>query len=728
MLFRVIVAFLLFLSTVVRVSATSLYPIDDSSLQESVEQIRLKNYAEAREFALKAKATPVRNFILGVSNHRLENWDEAADLLAKSPEKFPLLADYALFYRADSLFHLGRYDEAIESLQALKKHYPESPLSRAGSFLYAETLFNKKEYIEALTAYRKYVESYPSGSKSLEAVFQAAMCQEALGDKEKAARQLRDIWLKYPASSVASEAESNLLRLKAEKVTVEPYTAEEMFRRGTVFYDLQRYKDALETFLSIDVKELPESFKSRLTLKTGLTLFKSRRYKEAEPILTRLPANQDKEIACQASYWLARTLDRLGREDEAATWYARVAEAYSQSELAPYALYHIGLLDKERGDYIKANSTLEKIAATYPDSPLGPESLWEAAWNRYLAKDFRGAAISLTKLLDNPSYREKALYWLSKANEASGDKDSANSTVARLMEEYPYGFYALQLQPLKGTKICRLAAAGDKSPCPVPIPVGYERAKALITFGLIDEARTELKRYSKKSSGKSRLLDIARLYWEIPDYRSAMALFSKVDETNDQVWNFIYPKAFSEHVSQYAENYGVPESLAYSIIRAESNFHPSALSPAGAVGLMQIMPSTAKFLHKGKSGKIGASQLKQPELNIRLGMKHIQGLIRQYDGKLVFAVAAYNSGSTPVDRWRRSFPGLRDDEFIENIPYRETREYVKKVFASMAIYKSLYSLDAEKSSVQNSSQPSSAPDLALSSRDMKQAIGKDRPL
>jgi soluble lytic murein transglycosylase len=725
MVFRVIVAFLLFLSTVVRVSATSLYPIDDSFLKESVEQIRLKNYADAREFALKAKAKPDRNFILGVASYKLEKWEEAAELLAQSSEKFPLLADYAIYYRADSLFHLGRYDEAIETLRKLRKHYPESPLSRAGSILYADTLFNKKEYADALTAYQKYVETYPSGSSSLDAVFQVAMCNDELGDKKTAARELREIWLKHPASSVASRAESNLIRLKAENVPVEPYTAEEIFRRGMVYYDLQKYRNALEAFRSIDDKQLPEPLKSRLALKTGQTLFKSRQYKDAEPILAKLATNDDKEIACLASYWLSRTLDRAGRDEEAAKSYARVARLYPQSDLAAYALFYKALLSKERGEYAESNSNLERIASTYPDSTLAPLALWESAWNRYLAKDFKGAEAFFTKLLDNPSYKEKALYWLARSKESSGENDAANSTVTRLLEEYPYGFYAMQLQSGRGRLISRLPEAGNKTPSLLPLPAGYDRAKALIAFGLIDEARTELKRYIKKASGRSRLLDIARLYWEIPDYRSAMALFTNVDETNDLAWNFSYPKAFSEHVSHYAQDYGVPESLAYSIMRAESNFRPSALSPAGAVGLMQLMPSTAKILHKGKSGKIDSSQLKEPELNIRLGMKHIQGLIKQYNGNLMYAVAAYNSGSTPVDRWRRTYPGLSDDEFIENIPYRETREYVKKVFTSMAIYKSLYSLDSKRPSASDPSEPAYAPDLALFSNGMKQGLGKN---
>ncbi len=174
-----------------------------------------------------------------------------------------------------------------------------------------------------------------------------------------------------------------------------------------------------------------------------------------------------------------------------------------------------------------------------------------------------------------------------------------------------------------------------------------------------------------------------------------MGLFRNMGGIDSPEWNFCYPTAFSEHVSRYAGRYGVSESLAYSIMRAESNFYPSARSAVGAVGLMQIMPNTAKYLEKDKSGIDGEIQLTHPELNIKLGMKHLKDLIRRYQGNLVFAVAAYNSGATPVDRWRRNFSGLEKDEFIENIPYPETREYVKKVFSSMVIYRSLYGLDSE---------------------------------
>ncbi len=727
MFYRYIFAFLLFFSPAASASGALLYPLNDSVLLESAKEISRKNYAAAKDIALKAQQTGIKDFLLGVTAYRLEQWDDAAASLGKSLEGFHLLADFSLYYRADSLCHLGRYDEALATLQKLKKDCPQSPLIRSASFLYADSLFNKKDYAGALSAYQKYVESYPSGSTALKAIFQAALCREALGDKERAANELRRIWLRYPDSPLSAQAESNLQRLKSDKVRVPPYTTEEIFNRGVVLYDLQKYRQALETFTSLSAESLPEKFKTRLALKIGQTLFRSRHYKDAEQALVKLTTHNDAEIACEAAYWLARTYDRTGNERQAVALYSRVAEAYPQSELADDALFHAAQIKKFRGEYGEAVAILEKLVSRYPSSVLVSRAIWETAWNRYLTKDFKGAADSLARLVENPPYREQALYWLARAKDASGEKDQANTIFARLMEEYPYGFYSMRYQNKAGIKNGQFPVPGSEAVSSFPVPSGYDRAKALITFGLIDEAGMELTACKKKAYGRSRLLELARLYWEIQDYRSAMGLFIKVDRNSSYTWNFSYPKAFSEHVSHYADSYKVPQSLAYSIIRAESNFFPSALSPAGAVGLMQVMPTTAKLLHKDKSGKIDASQLTHPELNINLGMKHVKDLFKRYDGNLIFTIAAYNSGSTPVDRWRKSFPALQDDEFIENIPYPETREYVKNVLTSMEIYRSLYGLDGltGKAAATTSAQSPSASGLALSSPDTKETGGKN---
>jgi soluble lytic murein transglycosylase len=126
-------------------------------------------------------------------------------------------------------------------------------------------------------------------------------------------------------------------------------------------------------------------------------------------------------------------------------------------------------------------------------------------------------------------------------------------------------------------------------------------------------------------------------------------------------------------------------------MRAESGFNPVVKSPAGAIGLMQLMPATAKATAREK-GAFDPLQLTVPDYNIKLGTRHFRDLMKSYDGDVIYSIAAYNAGSSAVERWRKNLKGLAKDEFIESIPYQETRDYVKKVYASAATYRQLYGL------------------------------------
>jgi soluble lytic murein transglycosylase len=243
--------------------------------------------------------------------------------------------------------------------------------------------------------------------------------------------------------------------------------------------------------------------------------------------------------------------------------------------------------------------------------------------------------------------------------------------------------------------------AAEPAALSLPMPVGFERIKLLITVGLHDEARRELAAIRKKNGLKQKtLLGLARLYQEMEDYNSAAAIYRgniprRVDSDSLTQWGLLYPKVFRDAVTRQAADQGVAEELIYAVIKAESTFSPTVVSPAGAVGLMQLMPSTAKAMVNANGTSI-STRLTDPGFNISLGVRHLKGLLQQYNGSIVAAVAAYNAGSTPVDRWRRTLPYQRDDEFIENIPYPETREYVKKVLANAEMYRTLYRTIPEK--------------------------------
>jgi soluble lytic murein transglycosylase len=153
-------------------------------------------------------------------------------------------------------------------------------------------------------------------------------------------------------------------------------------------------------------------------------------------------------------------------------------------------------------------------------------------------------------------------------------------------------------------------------------------------------------------------------------------------------WALSYPSAYLDAVSKASIKYNLQTSLIYAVMRTESSFHPSATSPAGAIGLMQLMPATAALMDKGKGNP--ADRLTQPEQNIKLGTRHLKDLLDLYKGEQLYAIAAYNAGAHNVDRWRKEIGQVPVDEFIERIPFGETRDYVKKVLAAATIYRRLY--------------------------------------
>ena len=166
-----------------------------------------------------------------------------------------------------------------------------------------------------------------------------------------------------------------------------------------------------------------------------------------------------------------------------------------------------------------------------------------------------------------------------------------------------------------------------------------------------------------------------------------LALFC-AEPIKQQITKSVYKKEYSEYVTKYAEQYGVEENLIYALIKAESNFNPDAVSHQNAKGLMQLMQSTAEDLAKKSKINLNNENILEPEVNIQLGTQYIASLLNKYDCVEV-ALAAYNAGSGNVDKWISSGQIKADGSDIENIPYKETNTYVRKIMRDYEIYKQL---------------------------------------
>ncbi|ACH39610.1 lytic transglycosylase domain protein [Citrifermentans bemidjiense Bem] len=663
--------------TALPASALTFKPADEA-LASAASRMQAKDYRTAKEAASKVNDKGVRSFMVGMAAARLEQWEEAAAQLPAAAEGYPILADYALYYQGLSLAKLERHDQALTPLYRLLKHYPESRLVRAALILYADTLAAAGHYNEAQQSYATFVERYPSGSDSISALYGSALCKEKLGDPIAAAKVLRGIYLNYPASSFSDKSARDLQRLTGAGTKVDPYTSAELFKRCGTLYGLGRYLQAAEAYAEIPLSGESADFVAKLKLKKGQALYKARHYQQAQATFSNISGARH-----ESDLWLARTLDKTGEQDQAFKLYMQLAQDRDSGNAGQEALLEAAYLKRFQRKWSEALPLFKQYLTAVQQKPSNV--LWESAWASYQSRNYEDAAAQFKKLTEREDLRDKSLYWLGKTLAATGDAKGAQQALSTLAAEFPLGYYALISNN----------HAGEELPLPpksiteaLPMPSGFEREKALISLGFYDEAVRELSIGKKNRSAAG----IARLYLEMENFNGAFHAMSnekpkRGDKDNATIWGVAYPLAYKEDVARHAAANAIPESLVYAVMRQESNYFPAALSPVGAVGLMQIMPATAEAMSKGDS-----KRLTTPELNIRLGTRHLKDLLDSYDRNLTLAIAAYNAGSGNVKRWQKGYGHLPQDEFVESIPFKETREYVKKVVTGMEMYQRLYRL------------------------------------
>ncbi len=659
-------------------------------------QFREKSYNDSFTLAQKSSESGQRTFLMGVSALRAAKYDAALPLLKEAEQKLPLLGDYAALYQAESQLKLKNYVEAAAKAYSVGKNYPSSQLIRRADKLYVDVFIAAGDYKGALAVCQKFVEKYPSGADSVDVLFQTARSREETGDSSGAALVYRSIWLNNPASVQAKRSGERLKELEKAGIKVAGYTAEELIRRASTLYSQNEFSQSLQILQSISLNGQPASVVARVDLRTGMAQFKLRNWKAAEKSLARAAASSLPAVQSEARFWQAKSLDRQDLDEPAfALFMGLVAEGKKQS-FADDALLEAAAIRKGMGRYLEAAKLYEQVATGFPGSKLMQKAAWGGAWCRYLAGDFVVAAESFRSLTRDEAFREKALYWYARSLENNGNIEAAN-IFNMVQDEYPSGFYATWYRESSGIKDTREQIGSREMLIDGQLPSTFDKARLLAAMGMLEEARSEMAAARKKAGDKKTLFPgLAKQYLEMTDYGSAIYLFLqnrpvKWDTASLPLWTAGYPMPYKALVAKYAGANNLSEGLIHALMRAESSFSPAVKSPVGAVGLMQLMPATAKETSREK-GKFDVTRLIVPEYNIKLGTKHFRDLMKSYDNDVTYSLAAYNAGARAVERWRKNMKGLKKDEFIENIPYQETRDYVKKIHASAAIYRQLYGL------------------------------------
>lgn len=327
------------------------------------------------------------------------------------------------------------------------------------------------------------------------------------------------------------------------------------------------------------------------------------------------------------------------------------------------------------------------------------KALWLSAWIHYRQDRESEALHFFKKGTASPfnSYRMASLYW---TNRLSRGQDGKNSS----LKEYPFSYYYTKnLHPAGpsrqvGLKKFITLVNGKQGPFFQQV---VEDLRSLLENGLIDES-FEFVRWGKDaaqlSAPEQNVLKLIEsiLYLRKGDFYHAFITFRRNFDDYETLrlplfLGAIYtPVKYRRWVEQYSQQHRLDPNFVFALIRQESFFRPDIVSPARANGLMQLLYSTARQTAARSGMRIRRWDLYTPQINIRLGTEHLKGLLDKYDGKAHLALAAYNAGAHRVDGWLKSFGNVPDDEFIELIPFSETRGYVKNILRNYYYYRFYY--------------------------------------
>jgi soluble lytic murein transglycosylase len=615
------------------------------------------------------------------------------------------IGDYAWFLLADARERVGDLAGAKAAAVAVAERHRDSRLA-AGALLFGALVAERAgDPAEANSLLLRLVASYPDAPEVPQALYLLGMLGEARGRHEAAALAYREVRVLAPTSGWATGAEDRLtmlaeagVRAPALSVVQRVERAERLLRGGVpkaaseeaeqlaretsepgiVVRALRVVADAAQRAGRYDVAaralelaaaRAPADRRPGLLLEQGRMLFRAGQREQALIVFANAEARGTEAEAAEAAYLRAYTLDDLDRDPQAAALYRAVAARYPARERAGAALWRLGWLEYSRGNVKAAGQT----------------------WLR------------LVEIPGGRGWTVPGLYWAARAREQTVGLPAAAPLYRRVLREAPRSYY--------GILALRRVAGGESAPDPaIRLPEdprealvndpGFARADLLRRIGLVEFAVQELDDVVLRSVGDPlRLYGVSGALAQEARYHLALRIlrrnFQHTAATGHATlprafWEMLYPLGWRGEILEAAERTGLDPFLIAAVVREESSYYPRAISPAGARGLMQLMPRTAQPIAevRGLAFREG-DLLDDPRTNLQLGATFLAGLVKEWSD-VRLALVAYNAGPARTRQWWQARRTNDLEVFVELIPFDETRLYVKRVMLSWEEYRRIY--------------------------------------
>ncbi len=609
----------------------------------------LPNSAEANSVA-EMNHEGARALINGKNSMEKGDYEKSIALLTAAYEKLPLLGDYALLWRSRAYESNGNPDKALEDLRTIKEKYKESPLVKKARLREIDLLIKKNDpSVGGLLE-----EMVKDNPLNMEIKYTYAHYLKENNDWKKAKELLREVFVSTcPLSANAFN------ELSPSDITVG-----DLVKRGKALNGAWQFEEAEKVLRDALAREDNYRSKDEITDSLAYSLFGQKRYREAAALYKKT----------NNSLGRARSILRAGDND------AFQAELPEFSKIADKNIAEViiayGAMKRREGNSDEAIKIFNNVLSHYPSAR--EDAIWATGWTYYLSRDYKNASKLLAQLAE--TYGDsKYLYWNRKCRELLGDREPLRPAAD---QENVRDFY-VYLTCLKNKEKPQ-AISGTYLKVSLNSPVA-ERVDTLAEIGLKNEAAAELLLLSRKNPSPGDLISISLYLEKLGNYKAAMTLMSKVPY-KDELHELYYPQAFWPEVKEASEATSLDPYLILSVIREESRYEPEARSIAGAIGLMQLMPQTARRYNKNIKVHLKDSpELSDARTNILLGSYYLKQLLNK-SGSIPLALASYNGGEDAVRDWMKNGKYRTIDEFIEDIPYPETRNYVKKVLTTYFEY------------------------------------------
>ena len=598
------------------------------------------------------------------------------------------LYEMALYKQAKSAQKAGDYKTAVLKYEMFLEKSPNSAFDTTAKLNLGKCYFYLKQYEQAKICFEELKQK--TNNLGTEEVYFLGLLEKS-SDKEKAA----DYFRSYLKTALDGKAlNNNYILLSADELANLGINLSDKDREllGIAYFENQKYKEALDYFSKLPISScwdylvLSNHYAgnkviAKKLIESGLNLYSGLADEE----------NLHNIYNIYSSYMTGAKLKNWN--------YIHKLVKDNSLKGEDYVLYKTASLQSKE----KALPYYKSIVEKYPDSKYAPEALWNIFWREYKQKNYKNAeelALKHLKTCKNVKSTPKIIFWLAKTAVKENKLQEAHSYLTKLVSRYPDNYYGLRAENIlnKRNDFWRTNAANK-------IPQQKEEIEFPLSVSKIDIKEIKLVNTLFEMGDYEIWLDadfsspIVESWFELKKDKKSHSIVLARDEIEKMdikplyisaAYKLAYPRYWVDEINIAGAKLGIDPYLIIALIREESYFNEYAKSKSGASGLMQLMPQTANYMVSKLTEDITRlADLENPRTNLYIGCNYIKYLKEKFDNDLL-VIAAYNGGEGSVNKWLKNYNTDDYDEFIENIPFEETQNYVKKVFRTYHMYQKIY--------------------------------------